>query len=163
EGDPLLLPTREGDAALADDGIVAVRELADVTVQGSDVGDVAHRLVAGPGLTEADVVPDAAREEERVLGHEADRAPQDRERNLTHIPPVDGDAPGAHVEQPGYQIRERRLPRAGASDDGERRPRRHGERHLRDDPVPVPRGIVREVDVVERDLALDGGPRGPGS
>ena len=65
--DPLPLPARERDPALADDGVVAVRELEDELVRLRGLGGGLDRSMRRVGHPERDVVADRGGEEERIL------------------------------------------------------------------------------------------------
>ena len=123
ERQALLLAARERDAALADDGVVAVREGVEV---GGDAGDLRGPAddrvdggIVGDVEAEGDVVADRGREQERILRHEADGAAQLGERQRADVAAVEQHGAVADVEQARQQLHERALAGAGAADDGE--------------------------------------------
>src|SRR3954447_23676956 len=76
--DPLALPAGERDAALADHGVVAIREPLDEVVR---LRLTCRQLDLGGGRIrppEGDVLPRGRGEEERILAHDADRLAQRR-------------------------------------------------------------------------------------
>ena len=111
-----------------------------------------HVLTRGFGLGELDVVADAAREQERLLGHDAELAPQRVERDVGDVVAVDEHPPVERVVEAREQLGDGRLARAGGTDQRERLA-------LRDREVDVLEhervGRVPERHVLERDLALD--------
>src|SRR5919205_505517 len=131
--DALLLAAREPVAALADHGVVAVGQRGDERVDLRRARRGLELLVARVGLGEAQVVADRRVEQVRLLRDEADRPGQGAEGEVAHVDPVDRHAPGGRVVQPGDEIAERRLARAGLPH----------HRHAR-------AGRDREVDAVER-------------
>ena len=76
DGHALALAAGERGAALADHGLVVVRQAHDVVGQLGVFGGAVDALLAGPGVAVGDVVLDRGREEERVLLHHGDRLPQ---------------------------------------------------------------------------------------
>ena len=78
EGDALALPARQREAALADDGVVAVRQLEDEVVGLGDAGRGLDLGVGGVGPGEGDVLADRRREQEALLEHDVDRRAQRR-------------------------------------------------------------------------------------
>ena len=136
---PLLLPSRERDAALPDHGVVALREVGQVLVEPCDgcrTFDLRLPLAA-PGIgarsgrqhvaargealgveAEGDVVADRVREEERLLRHEADRATQRLQRPVAYVAPIHKYGAPRRLVQARDQPDQRRLPSAGLADDG---------------------------------------------
>ena len=64
---PLALAAREGDAALADHGVVAVGKLLDELVRLGQPRDPLDLRVVEVGHAEGDVLPHAGGEQERIL------------------------------------------------------------------------------------------------
>ena len=102
------------------------------------------------GHAEGDVVAHARREEERILGDDADLAAERAPRHVAHVDAVDQHASLAGVVEPRHERGERRLARAGGADQGdgaagldlEVDPRQHR-----------PRRVVAEADPREHDAA----------
>ena len=80
--DPLPLAAREAVAALADDGLVAVREAGDQLVDLRRARGLLDLLVGRVGPREAEVVAHARVEEVRLLADDADRVRERREGEL---------------------------------------------------------------------------------
>ncbi len=74
DGDALALATGEGEAALADDGVVGVGERLDEDRGTRDLGGAPDVVVGGVGAPVCDVVAHRIGEQERVLEHDADFA-----------------------------------------------------------------------------------------
>src|SRR6185369_6758952 len=154
DGDALALAAGKVGAALLDHGVVAERQLGNELVgtgeprHGDDLGAV-HG-----GIGERDVVVDGAVEQQVLLQHDADLAAQPGGVDLPDIDPVDLDLPALRPVETLHQFRQRRLARAGGSDDTYHLPGRNlqvdaGE-NLRS------AGHVTEADTAE----LDGAARG---
>ena len=148
--DALALPARQRQAALADHGVVAVRERADEVVRLRAAGRLLDLGVARIGSRERDVVAHRGREQERVLRDRRDRAPQRTWLELAHVDAVDDHPPGLHVVQPRDQRGQRRLARAGRADQRERATRRQVEI---DAVEHRPRRVVAEAHALEPQLA----------
>mmetsp|Transcript_2387 Transcript_2387/g.6020 ORF Transcript_2387/g.6020 Transcript_2387/m.6020 type:complete len:301 (-) Transcript_2387:1246-2148(-) len=134
-GDALALAARQQSAALAHNGVVAVRQLRDKLVR---VGRLRGRLdLLGRGLAVLavrDVVGDGAREQDRVLAHHGHRlgplAARERGRGLA----VQEDAARLRLVEARQQRGHRGLARArpphqrrdGAARQRQRQPRQHG-------------------------------------
>ena len=114
----LLLPAREGDAALADHRVVPRREVLDVLVQLRDVsGPVELRIGELLVQTEANVLPQGDREEERLLGDVPHGAAKLLERAAGDADAIDQDLALLDVEEARDQVDHRRLARPGRADD----------------------------------------------
>src|SRR5919206_128732 len=79
------LAAGERDAPLADHRVVALRQLVDELVRLREPRDPLDLRVGEIRRSERDVLPDRRREEERILGDDADGAPQRRECRVAHI------------------------------------------------------------------------------
>ena len=114
-------------------------------------GFVRVRRLGAEVEAKSDVLLDGRREEERVLGHHADERAQLARVQIAHIHPIDQDVPARDVVDPGDQRHERRLARAGGTDDRHDLTRVGGERDvLEDQPL---RARITEQDVPELDSA----------
>ena len=89
--DPLTLPAREGQPALAHDGVVAARELEDELVGLGHPGRRLDLRIGGVGTAVGDVGPHRVGEEEALLEHDADLAAQRLQGDPAHVVPVDED------------------------------------------------------------------------
>ncbi len=148
ERDALPLTTRQRQALLTDDCLVAVRELHDEFVGFGGAGrglDFGRGRVGAP---ERDVRGDRVGEEERVLEHHADAAAQRLQRRVAHVEPVDLDRTGVNVVEPRQQQPDRRLARARATDERDGFTRGNVQREVAQHRLG--RGIS-ERDVVEVD------------
>src|SRR5206468_8280344 len=100
--------------------------------------------------SERDVVAHAGGEEEGVLRDHADVAPERCERDLANIDAVERHPTARDVVEARYERGERRLARAGVTDQGDRLARSDVEI----DPAEHgPAGEVCERDVLEADRA----------
>ncbi len=114
-------------------------------------------LVTGcVGHAEGDVGGDRVGEEERVLEHHADAAPQRVEPDVAHVDAVDRDAARMHVVEAREHQPHRRLPGTGAADQRDGLARRDREVEV------VQHGIGRRVTerhVLEAHFAARHGER----
>ena len=154
--DPLPLAAGQGQAALADHGVVAVGQLGD---EAGRLGRLRRRRRPARGRR-----PDGRRRcwraivsENRKLSSktiaDARRAASASRRSRTSTPPTRTRA-GVHVVEARHQHRQGRLARAGAADDGHRlaRARRSGRR---------PRSTGSDAGVAEPDVVEVAAPSGP--
>src|SRR5690606_30188113 len=115
------LAAGQGDAALADDGVVAVVELADelggLRVFGRPYDGVAAGLLPE---AEGDVLGHRAGEQHDVLLDGGDLGAQRVEVPFAHVDPVDQDAAGGDVVDARDELGQRGLARAGLAHDGDR-------------------------------------------
>ncbi len=118
--DPLALAARERDAALADDGVVALRQPLDELVRLGEPCDARHVLVGELGQSEGDVLAHGRGEEERLLRDDADLAAQRAQRHVADVDAVERDAAGRHVVEARHERGERRLAGAGVADQRDR-------------------------------------------
>ena len=91
------------------------------------------KIVLNMGLGEAIQNPkllDAGVEHGRFLFHEHDAAPQIVERDAAKIVPIDANDALVRIDEAKQQIRNRRLPAAARSDDGQRFACRDRERNV---------------------------------
>ena len=163
ERDPLALAAREREALLADDRVVAVRQLHDelVRLRGTRRGLDLRRGRVGPA--ERDVGGDRVGEEERVLEHHADAAAQRLERRVAHVDAVDRDRAGVHVVEARQQEPDGRLARTRAADERDRLARRDGEGEVAQHRLGrrVAERHVVEDDLTALDVQLAARPDGP--
>ena len=76
DGDALALAARKAAAALADHGVVALRQLEDEVMRAGELRRLDHPLHRHAGIGERDVVADRAVEQHVLLQHHADLAAQ---------------------------------------------------------------------------------------
>jgi len=125
--EPLPLPARQIDAALADDGLIPVRQMPDEFMR---VG-VARRLFQlGRGrirLAEPQILLDRAMEQVGVLVHDGDQAAQRLGIECADVLPAHPHRPGLRIEQAQQQARDRGFPGAARADDADLLAGRDGE------------------------------------
>ena len=123
-GDPdaLPLPAGQSNTALADLGVVTVRELAHHEVV--EVGDARCpldrlQIKVLPRHTERDVGSDRVIGKEDALGNVAYRAPPRLQIGVVDRLPVDEQLPRRGLEEAKNQVDDRRLSRARRADEGD--------------------------------------------
>ena len=101
-GDALLLSARQGDAAFAHHGVIAVCKADDGFVDIGDGGAPAHLFKRWVLHGDADVLFNGLGKEKRLLQHHADAAAQMVAVNVAQVDAADGDASavGRQVIQP---------------------------------------------------------------
>ena len=158
ERDELALPGGQGRAALLHRGVVAIRQLHDELVRVHGLRRRLDLLVGGVELAVADVVTYVAGEDERVLQHHAHLPAQRFKRHVAHVVAINGHRTFRHVVEPGQQAHDGGLAGAGRADQGDGLARGDVEVDQVQDVTAVV--LVPEHDVVEIDLALNGGQLG---
>ncbi len=152
----LALAARERDAALADQGLVALGQARDVVVQARDFAGVRDPVAIGPGIAVGDVVLDRGCEQEGVLLDQADRPAQGGERDLAHVLAVDRDPAGADVVVARDQVGDGRLAAARRAHDPERPASLHLEADVVQGRQRPPLAGIGEIDMLEAEhRALD--------
>ena len=111
---------RERDPALADHRVVAVRERRDEVVRLRHPRRTLDLLVARERVAEGDVLAHARGEEKRILRDDRDRAAQVGDLHVADVGAVQQDASLLDVVEAGHERRQRRLARAGVSDQRDR-------------------------------------------
>jgi hypothetical protein len=152
ERDELPLAEREAEAALADVGVVPVRERFDEAVRAHGLGCPLDVGARGVGPAERDVVRDRPAEQEPFLGHDPELPADRRLRHLAQVGAVDRDPPGARVVEAREQLRDGRLARPGVAHQRHCRPGGNVEVEVVED---VGQLAVAEADVVEVDVTVD--------
>ena len=146
--DPLALAAGERDPALADHGLVALRQLGDELVRLRSARGRLDRLDRRVREAEGDVVAHGGREEERVLRDDADLAPQRAPADAANVDAVDEDAAGGRVVEARHEGGERRLAGARMADQRDRATGREVELDLLEH---RPLRFVAERDALEAD------------
>ena len=121
--DPLALPARERDPALADHRVVPVGQPVDELLRLRELGRALDLLVRRVDDAEGDVLAHGRREEERILRDDADRAPERAERHVAHVDAVELDAALRRVVEAADERGERGLAGARVADQRGRRSR----------------------------------------
>ena len=80
---------RQGRAALVDEGVEALGETIDQLVQADGAAGLVDLLVGGVGTSERHVRPHRAREQERLLRHDAELPAERLERDVAEVVSVD--------------------------------------------------------------------------
>ena len=123
--DPLLLPAREPVAALADDGLVAVRQRRDQIVDLSRAGGVLDLLVRRVRSGEAEVLAHGRVEEIGLLRDDADGLGERVEGQLAHVDSVDRHRSAGRVVEARDEVGAGRLARARLAHERRLGPRGH--------------------------------------
>ena len=117
DGDALLLAARDGDAALAEDGLIAVLEIHDVVPDISETGRPLDVLRRGFVHTEGDVVGDGIREEEVVLRDIGAGLSHRADGNAVDVLSIHKEGAVGHIVGAEKQVHQRRLACAGLAHD----------------------------------------------
>ena len=112
DGDALALAAGQRVAALADDGVVSLRQAHDVAMDLGLLGRLLHLGIGSAFLAEADVLPQRHVEQHIVLEHDRHAAAQRIARDLADVDAIDGDAALIGHVEPQDQVQQRAL--AGA-------------------------------------------------
>ena len=157
QSDALALPGREGGAALAHLGFIAVGQAKDHLVHAGRLGRRDHLLGVGFRLEAGDVLGDRAGEQLHVLRQVADMLAEGLGRPLVERGAVDPDlarhrAPDAH-----QGTGERGLARGAGADDAQALARLQGECNIARDQRIDARG--RHADRLDRQGGLGLGQR----
>ena len=158
DGDALPLAAGEEAAALADEGVVLLREFLDEGVGAGEVRGGGDLFVGGVGAGDLDVLLDGAAEEHAVLEDDADLAAEPGWLYLRDVDAVDEDAAALGEVEALDELGEGGFAGAGAADDADLGARRDAEAEAFEDVAAVRR--VAECDVLEGDVALERGQRG---
>src|SRR5688500_15972128 len=139
---------------------VSIRETADDSVR-ADSRRRRRDVAVTKRIRQPDVRRYVACEEKYVLLHIRDEAAQLLHRHFSNVRPADEDAPLLRIVESHQQVDDRRLPRAGMSDDGNGLSRANRERYALENPLllaggTLPRSempaVVGEPHVLERHL-----------
>ena len=114
-------------AALADDGVVAFRQLQNEVVRAGELGRGDDPLDRHGRIGERDIVADRAVEQHVLLQHDADLAAQPGGVDHGEIDAVDQHAAAFRHVKPLDQLGERALARARGADDADHLAGRDGE------------------------------------
>ena len=151
QGDALALAAGEGQAVLADHGVVAVRQRGDEVVGLRGPRGGVQLLVGGVRAAVADVGAEGVREQEAVLRHQSDERPQGVQGQLAHVVAADPHGARRHVVEAGQQQRDGGLARPGGAHHGERLAGRDAQGEVLEH---RPLRVVAEADRVELDARL---------
>ena len=164
--DALALPAAEPGAALAQQRVVALRELDDEVMGVRGAGRGLDLVPGEVGAAVGDVGEHRVVQEDRLLRHDPHEAPQARAREPRDRHPVHQDRAFGGLVEARQQVHERRLPRPRRPDDRDHLAAPHGEVHVLEhrgfaviaerhaavlDRLPEPRlGRVRVIALVGR-------------
>src|SRR5439155_3324274 len=151
-GDALALATRKRDAAFADFGVIAFRQGLSEFL---DMSGARRRLDFGErcfGPAEADIVENAAGEDDRILRHDGDARSDLARIGRPHIDAVDEDAARLRIVETLQKGEDGGFAGARGAYQGDCFARRYGEVH-RFERGPLRPCRIMEVDLVEGDLA----------
>jgi hypothetical protein len=143
QGDALALSAAQTHPALAHHGVELLGQVGDEAVGTRQTQRLPHVIVA-VRITQDDVLPDGAREEERLL------------KNHRPSPGGVGDHSGIGPDQPARELNQRALARAGGADDRHDATSWYLDVHVVQHRLGLPR--ERERDVIEQHA--DAGGRG---
>ena len=143
DGDALALTARQAHAALAQKGVVVIRQRHDELVRKRRMRCRSDFIVAGVGAAVADVLERAGREHHRVLRHDADAPPQRLQVHLVGGHAVERDAAGLRVVKAQQQLKHRALAGTAGADDGDGFARRNLEREITERCLQRTRGVVK--------------------
>src|SRR5438552_6378066 len=150
DGDPLTLPSRQLDAALADLRVVAAGQTDDelVSVRGLCRGDQLRVARPRPGIR--DVLGDGGGEKHGVLLDYGELPAKIGQAKLAQIGPVELDVATGRIVETREQAHQRGLARAGCAHDPESSARFDGERDVVQDGTVW---AVRERNMMKGDGA----------
>ena len=112
----LLLPAGQGDAALAHVRIVAIRQTQDELVRLRRARRLFDLRWSGGGTAERNVLADRAREQNRILKHDADLRAQRGELKRAHVRAVNRHAPGSWIVKARHETDQRGFAGAGCAE-----------------------------------------------
>ncbi len=104
QADQLALPMAQVRAERAHVGVITVSQTLQCFVRTEIAGSGDQLLVAGVGCGQAQIVEDAAAEQNVVLQHHADMTAQAGLGQLAHVVPVQGDGPFDDVVEASQQL-----------------------------------------------------------
>src|SRR5262249_20824400 len=151
--DALPLPARKREPALAQDGVVSVRETGDELRRAGKRRRAGNRRVVCVGTSEADVLTHALREEERLLEDECDGPTHVGEPELPYVVAVQHDPAVVGVVEPREQACNGALAGARRADE------RHGFARAELELESIehrPVAFVAEADLLEPHVAAWG-------
>lgn len=153
EREPLALAARQGEAALADDGLVALRQAQHELVGAGRAGGGLDVGEGGLGAAVGDVLADRGGEEDGLLQDDRELRAQVGEAVVAQVHAVEADDARGRVVEAREEAEERGLARAARAGDADAAARGDRRGGVREDGAPA---RVRVDDVLEGDVA--GGP-----
>ena len=113
-----------------DDGVDTLGQPFDQLAQAHRLDGLVDLGVGGRGPGEGQVVPDGAREEERLLGHHAELAAKRIEGHPLDVVAVDAHLARRRVVEAGDELGQRGLPGSGGAHEGDGLSRRDAQVHV---------------------------------
>ncbi len=161
DGEALALAAREAAAALADHGVVAIRQFEDEFMRARELGRGNDRLDGHGGIGQGDVVADRTVEEHALLQHDADLTAQPGRVDDAEVEAVDEHAAALRHIEALHELRQRALAGPGRADDADDLPGRNVEvdvaQHLGAvDPVAKGHMLQRHLAAQRRQGGLAG-------
>lgn len=117
DGDTLLLPSAERNAAFADDGVVAIGEIGDEVVSLSGASTELDLVESGVGFAVGDVIGNGGAEEESFLKNDTDAGAELLEVEFADIDAINQDAAGGGVVISGDEVNESAFARTGGANE----------------------------------------------
>src|SRR5439155_4209599 len=150
--DPLPLPSREAQPAIADFRIVPRRHLADEAVGVRGERGAADRLPIGLHHAVGDVARHGVVEQQGILRHDPHHPPERSHVVVGQVVAVEEDSAFGWIVETRDEVHERRFARAARPDERDDLPRLDRERDVAEDLGAVP---VAKAHAVEFDPAPD--------
>ena len=151
DGKHLLLSLGETGAVASQNRLISLRHLHDRVMNMRRLAgphNVIHRRVF---FSIRDILVDRSGEQPRILEHHRIRPAQTAPRQPGNVLPVHSDRPGLRVIKPHEKIDQRRLARAGRSDDRRQASRLRMETQVMEDRLTRQ---ISETDVIHPDVPL---------
>ena len=130
DGDALTLATGEIGAALLDHRVIALRQLVDELLGAGEAGDLDHPRPRHRRIGESDVLVNGAVEQQVLLQHDADVAPEPPRIDMAEIRAVEQHLALARQIKTLDELGQGRFAGAGGADDADRLAGPDGERNL---------------------------------
>ena len=125
----LALAGGQGLPPLLNDRVQAAGQVLDELDEPDGPDRLVHVGGAGVRPRKTDVLPNRPSEQERLLRHHSELAPQRRQGHRAKVVAVDEDSPCRRVIETGDQLGHRRLPRSRGTDERHRLARRDAQVH----------------------------------
>src|SRR5260221_1095791 len=152
----LTFTARQLEAALANDGVEALRQAADELGAARHLGGAEDFGLARLRLAVSQVLEHRPVEQRDILLHDGDRLPQALLGHLGYVLPVDQNPSRRGLIEPLKQGEDGRLAGAGSPDETESLAGRDMQVEILEYAVAVE---IAEADILERDRAAEGDER----
>ena len=151
DGKTLLLPAGKLNPTLADQGVVAIREVFDKFMGVRDFGCGHHLFFGGIWAAKQDIIAHAAVEKEYILEDNADLLAERIECKIAQVMPIQGDTAAADIIKTRDQADHGRFAHTGRTDQRDYLLSRDFQRDALEDWLSL---AVLETHIVEDDLAV---------